>query len=535
MIIIIILKNKDLLNTYKNSTLLFFLFSHILLQVIVLKKVQVFLLNGILLTTTSLFMRTIGLSFNVYISNKIGTEAVGIYQLIMSVYSFAITLACSGIHLAATRIVSEQLAYGFETGIKKAMNKCLFYSLSMGLFSCFLLFTFSSFICSYWLHGKISTFPLEVLSFSLPFLSMSSAMNGYFSALRNVKKSVFSQMVEQFLQMYLVSCFLNFFMPKGLDSACLALVLGSTLSEMCSCFCLFLLYIHDKRKLKANLYQDTNYTKQILKISFPIAITSYIRSGLSTLKQILIPLQLEKSGMSCEYAISRYGMIHGMVMPLILFPCTFINSFSGLLIPEFSYMQAKKSYRKMEIAFEKIFKVSFMFSFLILGIFWCFSQELSSMIYQEPEIAKFVKILAPLIVLMYIDSIVDSILKGLDKQVIVMGINIVDLTVSISFIYFLLPSSGIIGYILVLYISEILNGLVSLWFLWKETHFYFDIANWLIKPFFSLLLSTFVFSILPSISTSSLIGICVKILLFCVCYFLFLYLFKAVRKEDMKI
>ena len=94
-------------------------------------------------------MRTIGLSFNVYISNKIGTEAVGIYQLIMSVYSFAITLACSGINLAATRIVSEQLAYGFETGIKKAMKKCLFYSLSMGLVSCFLLLALSPVICSY--------------------------------------------------------------------------------------------------------------------------------------------------------------------------------------------------------------------------------------------------------------------------------------------------------------------------------------------------------------------------------------------------
>ena len=500
-----------------------------------MKKVQVFLLNGILLTVTSLLMRTIGLSFNVYISNKIGTEAVGIYQLIMSVYSFAITLACSGINLAATRIVSEQSAYGFETGIKKAMKKCLFYSLSMGLVSCFLLFTFSPVICSYWLHGKISTFPLQILSFSLPFLAMSSAMNGYFSALRNVKKSVFSQMLEQFLQMYLVSCFLNFFMPEGLDSACLALVLGSTLSEIASFLCLFVLYLHDKRKLKANLYQDMNYTKQILKVSFPIAITSYIRSGLSTLKQILIPLQLEKSGMSCEYAISRYGMINGMVMPLILFPCTFINSFSGLLIPEFSYMQAKKSYHKMEIAFEKIFKVSFLFSFFTLGVFWCFSQELSSMIYQEPEIAKFVKILAPLIVLMYIDSIVDSILKGLDKQVIVMGINILDLVVSISFIYFLLPSSGIVGYIIVLYISEILNGLVSLWFLWKETHFYFDIGNWLIKPLLSLLLSSFALSILPPVSSSSFIGVGIEILLFGVCYFLFLCLFKAIQKEDVKL
>lgn len=72
---------------------------------------RVFLLNGILLTVTSFVMRAITMSFNVYISNRIGTEAVGIYQLIMSVYLFAITIANSGINLATTRIVSEQDAF----------------------------------------------------------------------------------------------------------------------------------------------------------------------------------------------------------------------------------------------------------------------------------------------------------------------------------------------------------------------------------------------------------------------------------------
>lgn len=72
-----------------------------------------FLLNGILLTVTGFVMRAIGMFFNVFISNKIGTEAVGVYQLIMSAYLFAITIANSGINLATTRIVSEQDALRF--------------------------------------------------------------------------------------------------------------------------------------------------------------------------------------------------------------------------------------------------------------------------------------------------------------------------------------------------------------------------------------------------------------------------------------
>ena len=81
-----------------------------------------FVINAVILTATSLLMRTIGVSFSVYISNKIGAAGVGLFQLIMSVYTFAITLASSGINLAATRLVSEELANGAEAGAKKAMK-----------------------------------------------------------------------------------------------------------------------------------------------------------------------------------------------------------------------------------------------------------------------------------------------------------------------------------------------------------------------------------------------------------------------------
>ena len=82
----------------------------------VLRKAKVFFFNGIILTITSLIMRGAGLIFQIYVSNKIGTEAVGLFSLIMSVYMFAITIATSGISIAATCIISEELA-------KTAYNK----------------------------------------------------------------------------------------------------------------------------------------------------------------------------------------------------------------------------------------------------------------------------------------------------------------------------------------------------------------------------------------------------------------------------
>lgn len=56
---------------------------------------KVFILNGILLTATSFVMRMVGMCFGIYISKKVGAEALGIFQLIMSVYMFSITVATS--------------------------------------------------------------------------------------------------------------------------------------------------------------------------------------------------------------------------------------------------------------------------------------------------------------------------------------------------------------------------------------------------------------------------------------------------------
>lgn len=75
-----------------------------------MRKAKLFLFNGIILTSTALIMRGIGMVFNIYVANKIGSEAVGIFSLIMSVYSFAITISTSGLGIACTCTVSEDFA-----------------------------------------------------------------------------------------------------------------------------------------------------------------------------------------------------------------------------------------------------------------------------------------------------------------------------------------------------------------------------------------------------------------------------------------
>ena len=499
----------------------------------ILRRIKVFLFNGILLTLAGLGMRSIDMFFNVYISNKIGTEAVGVYQLILSVYLFFITMANSGINLATTRIVSEQEAYGTESGIGNAMKKCIAYSLFTGSLACSCLFLFAPFATEKFLHGRVSELCLQVLTCSLPFIAVSSCINGYFSGIRKVKKTVYYQVFEEVVKIVLVVVFLDFvFPPCSLEQACISLVLGSTISEILSLLFLLFLFLKDRLFLSRSSFNKFNYTKQILKIALPISFTSYIRSGLSSLKQVIIPLQLEKSGLDCSMALSQYGIINGMVFPLIMFPCSFVYSFSSLLIPEFSYMNAKKDSAKMNFALNRVLKFCFLFSFLVMGFLWCFADELSNFIYPGNDVSFFIKVLCPLVVLMYIDNVVDSILKGLDKQVPVMGINIVDLISTIGLIYFLLPFKGVNGYIFALFVSEILNGALSLLLLVKETGFRIDFANFLVKPLLCIGFLNFIFSYFER--TDNLLEFIFYGIIFVVLYFVLLFLFKAVVKKDIK-
>ena len=420
-----------------------------------------FILNGIILTFTSLILKSIGMSFSIYISNRIGSKATGTFELVMSVYMFFVTFALSGINLACTRIVSEELAYSNPENIKRSVHKCLQFSLFFGSISSLILCIFAPYLSKVVLHNQISSMPFYAISISLPFVAMSSCLNGYYSAVRHIGKSAIVQILEQFIKIIFVLYFINKFLLSSVDFAILSLVLGTSISEVLSFILLFFMYNLEKRKLKIARSYSSNLTRKILHISLPVAVTSYIRSALSSIKQILIPISLEKAGLSCSDALSFYGMINGMALTTILFPNIIISAFSGLLIPEYSYASAKKQKNKINHITKISFKYTIFFSGTILIILYVFSETLALKLFNEPDLGIYIKYLSPIIIFMYLDNVIDCILKGLDQQKKVMQINILDLLCTIFFILFVLPCIGKTGYIFILYVSEILNFSLS--------------------------------------------------------------------------
>ncbi len=455
-----------------------------------MRNIKRFFINAFMLTGVSLLMRIVSVGFNVYVSNRIGSEGMGLFSLITGVYGFALTLATSGINLALTRLISECVSRNESYRARKIMKCAAAYCLFFGGLAASLLWSFSEPIGKYLLDDMRTVRSLRIFAISLPMMSLSSALNGYFTAVRRVYKNAVVGVLEQWCKIFLISFLLNLLMPSGVEYACIALVLGGALSEVLSCLAMVVLWLYEKRHRlclnkeiqKGNDTKDDEVLYSILGISLPVAFSSYARSALLTIEHALIPKGLKKSGVSHSASLAAYGKIQSMALPIVLFPSAFLTSFSGLLIPELSECRERKNHRQITYIASRVFQFTLMFSIGVAGIIVCFSKEISCAIYPREDIREYVSIFAALIPVMYLDSATDAMLKGLGYQVYSMNVNIIDSTLSVILVWILLPRYGIGGYIFTLFITEILNAMLSVSKLLHATGLKVHIISWICAP-----------------------------------------------------
>ncbi len=449
-----------------------------------------FAVNAGMLIAVNLFMRTVGVAFNAYLSRRAGGEVMGLYSLLFGVYGLAMTLGCAGINLGATRMVAdvmgqfcpatgEQDTSGLcssdgsacRMAIRTVLRKCILYSLVCGVGAGFLLFVFAPVIGTGWLGDARTVLSLRVLAMTLPPIAVSSALGGYFTAVRRIGKNAAAGIVGQFLRVGFCSYLLTLWLPDGVEMTCLALVLGGALSEGCSFLLNLAAFLYDRSKYLSGEKQtatDTaltatdGATRKLLGITVPVTLAACLRSGLLTLQHILIPRGLKKSGASWERALSSYGVVHGMVLPVVLFPSAFISSFSGLLVPEVAESRARGDDARIARLADRIITPALAFSIGVAGIMTCFGNELGMAIYGSREAGMYIRVLAPLIPIMYVDSSVDAFLKGMGEQVYSMNVNIIDALCSVILVWLLLPRMGLWGYIVAIYATETLNTTLSL-------------------------------------------------------------------------
>ena len=411
-------------------------------------RLKKYLLNGTLMTCVALALRGLTVAFNAYVSKKIGAEALGLYTLLGSVYSFALTLALSGINLTTTRLVSDALGEGNSEKARISMKKCVCYSLFFGSLSCILLLCFAEPLATHVLKDIRLIKPLRLCGATLPLISLGSSFNGYFTAVRRVYKNAVVQISEQLARIVFCAALLNLAFGRDMESYCICLVLGGALAEMLSFSISLLFYVFDKyERKKSSEYaiSEKKITKKMLSIALPLAFSTYFRSALLTIEHILIPLGIEKSGKNRAQSLIAYGTLQSMAMPLVLFPAAIIQSFSGLLVPELAELKIQENKREIRYVAERVCHLALAFAVGVSGVMIYFSGELGEGIYASSEAGRYIRIVAHIVPIMYLDTTVDNMLKGLGEHLYTMAINIADTLCSLVMVWILIPQMGIYG------------------------------------------------------------------------------------------
>lgn len=417
--------------------------------------------NTALLTGSSLLMRCIGMAFQAWLAGRIGATGIGLFQLVMSVEMLCTTLAVSGIRFAATRIVAEEIGSGREGAVGTAVFRCCMYSLLFGCAAAAVLMSFAEPVGFLWIGDARTVMSLRILACGLPFLSLSSVLSGYFTACGRVWKSALVHLIEQLSYIGLVALFLSRTPQGDIERNCAAVTAGITASDMLSFALMFAFFLGDRRAHAQRSARSERLTARMLGVALPLAVSSYARSALSTLEHMLVPRGLRRSGLSADSALAGYGVIQGMAMPLISFPSCLLMAVAELIVPELTEAQMRGDGALIRRTVSKLIKRSLLFSALAAAALFSLAGALSSAVYGSDEAAVYIRLLAPLVPVMYTDMVVDGCLKGLGQQVWSMGINIFDAALGAALVWLLLPVGALDAYIGIIYADELINFALS--------------------------------------------------------------------------
>lgn len=419
--------------------------------------------NALLLTGSDLLLRLMGIGFHAFLTHRIGAEGLGLMQLISSVGFFAIIVGSSGVRVAAMCLTAEEFGKGNPGGACAGVRACLRYGLCVSSLAATLLFLSASAIATQLLGGSEAAAPLRIMALFLPFSCLCGVMAGYFTACGKIRQMVGVQLAERLFSM----AFTAFALLRGIGGsttyACSAILLGSSLGSVLEFSVLFLCFRRDRRTLAGRSDPGAGRMGQRLrKLCLPLALNDYLRAGLNTAEQLLIPFGLAKYGGSSTDALAAHGTIHAMVFPVLMFPAAILYSLSDLLVPELSRSRAMGRSTRIQALTDRYLHLTWLFACAVAGFLFCCAEPLGLQIYGSEAAGRYLRIFAPMVPMLYLDAITDGMLKGLSQQLSCVRYNSLTSGLDVLLLFFLLPRWGIGGYLFSFALCHGINLFLSL-------------------------------------------------------------------------
>ena len=420
------------------------------------KKLPIFY-SALMLTGVNLLLRLAGTSFQVYISSRIGAAGVGLLQLVMSVGGLAMTAGMAGIRTTAMYLTAEELGRRREGNVCWVLSGCFLYSIVCSMLVAGILYLCAPYIAGRWIGDVRTIGAIRLYAGFLPVSCLCGVMSGYFTAANRIGTLAAVEVAEQAVSMTATLLLLSFWAGSDPAKACQAVIMGGGISGCITLCALVLLRIADRQKAAAPI----PVRRRLLACAVPLAGADMVKAGISTTENMLVPKRLGLYPGTTD-PLADFGMVCGMVFPVLMFPAAILFGLAELLIPELARCSAAGSERRIRYLVRRSLRVTMLYGFLFSGLMVLLSQWLCLRLYDSAQAGIWLRRFALMIPMLYCDAITDAMTKGLGQQKICVRYNILTSAMDVVFLYLLLPRYGMGGYYLSFLVTHALNFLLSL-------------------------------------------------------------------------
>ena len=369
-----------------------------------------FVKSTIILLIGGAITKVLGMFIRIVLTRLIGTEGIGLYMLVTPTFMLFIALAQLGFPVAISTLVASN-----KKNNKNLVLSIVPIALIINIIVLLIIFFCSKFLATNLLHEERCYYALMAIGFVLPFISISSIMRGYFFGKEKMFPHVLSNICEDILRLIVLSIGIPYFLKVGIEYAVAFVILSNIFSELISITILFIFLPKKFSIKKEDFIPKKQNIKDVFNISIPATGSRIIGSIGSFLEPIILTFILLKVGYSNDFMLKEYGILNGYVMPLLLMPSFFTMAISQALIPTISnaYYNNNKVYAKYKL------KQAIMFS-LMVGIPITIAFELIpnfalKFIYDTNEGVTYLKVLAPIFLIFYVQAPLTATLQAMGK------------------------------------------------------------------------------------------------------------------------
>lgn len=371
-------------------------------------KKSKFVKSTIILIIGGFITKFLGMLIKVIITRSLDSIAMGIYMLVNPTFMLLITLATLGLPVAISKLVSEDLNNNRSIVISSIPIVCVMNIILMSL-----MFCFSKFIAFNLLNEPRTYYPLMCLAFVLPFISISSILRGYFFGKERMFVHVFSNILEDVAKLIAILIFIPYFILGKVEFAVCFLILTNIISEITSII-VMLVFLPKGGITKKDLSVSKKSMFNILEIGLPTTSTRLIGCFGMFLEPIILTYILVRQGYSNEYIVSEFGILSGYVVPLILLPAFFTGAISQALLPVVSNNYANKRFDLIKIKVKQGIFYSLIIGFPATLLLFLFPEFFLNFIFNTTDGVMYIKFLAPVFLLFYIQAPLTSCMQGMN-------------------------------------------------------------------------------------------------------------------------